>query len=947
MNFSRCLLAAGALLALAPVAVAQVPAPPQPAAELSAKYNEGVQAFSSGDFKTAIERFEAVLKEAPPEAQSQFEPLYFTLGAAFFNLGDHARALETFKTYLTKFPQSTRLAEVQLAIAQAYLGQKNYAEAATQFLVLEKNPKLHDQALLMAGMALKEGGKIKEAMAALEKLVGPGIKSRYGAEGALLLAMLYNQNKEPAKTRQMLLLAEKNAAQVDNIAQVNALILQTGDTLLQDGSYKDALGFYRMVRQREEVVRFQTDRIASLEKQLAQSLAAMRTNPQAALEYVAANNELRRRIEQGKLLLVEFEKLPDFRPGLLLRLGQAFYQLDKKWEATIVYRELLAKYPAVPEREPAQYGLLVALAELGKVKEAQTECDEYLKAFPAGPNAGAVGYLKGATALETGDYANAETFFGIVLTEQPKSEFRERIRLLLANAKFAQGKFEEARTDYEKYRTEYPKGAELEEATYRSAMALLFGGKFEEAMGAFNSYLAKYSGGAYFADAKYRLGVCKYAASLYDEVIAGCLAWEKEFPQDPMLGENLVLLGDAYGATDKSQEAIDSYIRAEKMGTTDEVLGYSLMEAAKLMQKAGQWDRISTMFEEFVKEKPEHPMVVTAAFWIAKARAREGKVDEAKKFIAETIKRHINDRQKPDVEQLLTQLAQLCAKKKRPVIAEAGATSPTPTPTPVPEEDPQAELDALLGAATSDAKPIAQARLRFAKAELLKLRKRLPEKEKLMMEIATGFKPSDLSAPLLAYTGDFLLSKKEPAKAAPFFRELMENFSKSDFIDFAYNGMGDLAFATGKFEDAFRYYTQGLDDIAPSAKLKDLTVGKARAQLALGKLDEADKAFTQIAAVREWRGEATALAVYSLGEIEMQRGDWAKAIAYYQRVYVAYRRYLPWVAKAYLRSAECFLKLGKTQEAKNTYGEMLLNEKLKGLPEVREAEQKLKGMGES
>ena len=52
--------------------------------------------------------------------------------------------------------------------------------------------------------------------------------------------------------------------------------------------------------------------------------------------------------------------------------------------------------------------------------------------------------------------------------------------------------------------------------------------------------------------------VCKYAASLYDEVIADCLAWEKQFPKDPMLAENLALLGDAYGATDKIQEAIEA-----------------------------------------------------------------------------------------------------------------------------------------------------------------------------------------------------------------------------------------------------------------------------------------------------------------------------------------------------------------------------------------------------
>ena len=80
--------------------------------------------------------------------------------------------------------------------------------------------------------------------------------------------------------------------------------------------------------------------------------------------------------------------------------------------------------------------------------------------------------------------------------------------------------------------------------------------------------------------------------------------------------------------------------------------------------------------------------------------------------------------------------------------------------------------------------------------------------------------------------------------------------------------------------------------------------------------------------MREWRGEATAFSVYSLGQIAAKRGQWAEANAYFQRVYVGYQKFLPWVAKAYIASGESFEKLGKTQEATNTYRELLRNEKL-------------------
>ena len=77
------------------------------------------------------------------------------------------------------------------------------------------------------------------------------------------------------------------------------------------------------------------------------------------------------------------------------------------------------------------------------------------------------------------------------------------------------------------------------------------------------------------------------------------------------------------------------------------------------------------------------------------------------------------------------------------------------------------------------------------------------------------------------------------------------------------------------------------------------------------KLDEAKKVFEQVASVREWRGESTAFSVYSLGEIEAKRGHWAEANAYFQRVYVGYQKFLPWVAKAYIRSGERFMSSAK------------------------------------
>ncbi len=212
--------------------------------------------------------------------------------------------------------------------------------------------------------------------------------------------------------------------------------------------------------------------------------------------------------------------------------------------------------------------------------------------------------------------------------------------------------------------------------------------------------------------------------------------------------------------------------------------------------------------------------------------------------------------------------------------------------------------------------------------------------------MAREFKPEDLSPLLLGEVGDYLLRAEKFDQAAGFYQRLLDDFPKSQMVDFAYNGLGEIAYQKKDYARALRFFTDGTEKIAAAQKLKEISLGRARALLALGKLDEAQKAFEQVASVREWRGEATACSVYSLGQIAAKRGKWAEANAYFQRVYVGYQKFLPWVAKAYIASGESFEKLGQIQEATNTYRELLRNEKLSDFNEATEARKRLEALGE-
>ena len=112
-------------------------------------------------------------------------------------------------------------------------------------------------------------------------------------------------------------------------------------------------------------------------------------------------------------------------------------------------------------------------------------------------------------------------------------------------------------------------------------------------------------------------------------------------------------------------------------------------------------------------------------------------------------------------------------------------------------------------------------------------------------------------------------------------------------------------------------------------------------------LDEATTIYETIARNKQWRGEATARAVFSLGEVQRQKKALPEAIAYYQRCFVSWARYPSWCARAYLRASESFEALGRRPEAIAHLRELLRKrDKYSRFPEFEEAEKRLRAWGE-
>ena len=308
----------------------------------------------------------------------------------------------------------------------------------------------------------------------------------------------------------------------------------------------------------------------------------------------------------------------------------------------------------------------------------------------------------------------------------PDAELTEYMVLMQANAHFSSGRFEEARSAAETYVTKYPEGRFAEDATYLRAMATLVLGQASTAIKEINDYIAKYPEGRFVADGRYRIAAAQYAMQDYGAAEKQLERWLADYPFDhPQRGEALSTQGDVFAGDGRVADAIASYRAAMELSLSDDQLGYVLDELTKHYQAKRDYNTAAVMWEDFARERPDHPFVINAAYWIGRLRAREGKSDVAISQMGEIARRYLSEPSRDTVERLLTQIAALLARRPRP--GPDGVRPPPPTAAQISS---RVERELVTGDNRSN--PTVKARVLFTQAEVASLRKDAVLRDKLL-----------------------------------------------------------------------------------------------------------------------------------------------------------------------------------------------------------------------
>ncbi len=953
--------------------------------EMETLFSEAQAAFGQGRFDVALQKIGAIHTAT---SNKDYEAVMYLEGAAHFNLKQWAEAIKFFEEFIKKFPQSNSLNDAKIAVGEAYLNSGNAEKGIAALKEAAAVPELRDRAGLMIAYHHKKAGQPDEALSILEVVLKDlaGTPSAEQQQAILMASEIYVGKGDTDKAGQMMEKLRAGTSADESVVQLNVLSQQVGDAMLEQKRYGEALRAYQSMRRQGELLAIQKSRIAKIEQWQTQIAAGGRVQFMGKL---LSKEEAVALLDTNKKVLADIEGIKDYDASIIYRLGQCFYEMGRMYEALLAFQTIYNDFKDNKDRDRCLFGMIVCNAGLQRAGRAYLLCEKYMNEFPEGANIGQVTDMFGSLAFESGNIEAAIKAFE--RAKLAKDADKERLNYLLGVVLFESQRFDDCRLAFQELISLNKTSAYKDEAEYRIALSYFFQNDSQKTRKALREYVAGNPKGQYLVDAKYRLAFIDFQSGDKKDAMEQLEKLVVEAPNDPNVGQVWSLLGDIYsqmvdenGKIDYTAKCLEAYRSAVDKAKTEDVLNYAIDAATNLMVDKNMWKELTQMWSSYYQANKDKPSALKAIYWITRGVEREAKslesegkpdkakekLDEGRKLVAGAMAPHLGNPANEQVEVLIQQLVTMMVPKKRPRAAapatkpaavtpadatkkegeaapamaadatkatdSAPAAAPAPAPGPTFEEveadfkklmTPQGDEGLLNGTAA--------ARILYGRSLIARGFRDVAKYENLMSIIPDAAKIEELSPLLLAGLGEMLAKKGDTEKAAACFQQLRAKYPNSEFGDKAPVGLGDIEFSNKEYQKALDLYNEAIEKYASSSSILEATLGKARALLALKKYDDAEKVFTMIQATKEWRGAHPA-ALLGLGEIYEAKKDLKKAVSYYQRIILAYRRDKGVLAQAYLRAAKCFIELADKESARTVLQQMLAQKDITEFPEFNE-----------
>lgn len=864
---------------------------------------KGFDAFRAGNFVEAESLLQRFLQDfgKSKEAQPHLETISaFLIQAQGYNKKWN-EVIEGSESFLEKYPESKFLEDIRFWRTIAHLQEEQYKHARDDIDAFLKkfpqSPKALFLYFLKATSFIAEE-QYQSAIPILTELKDAGTTAIHH-RAALIRLYCQIQLENDNAAIQAFLETHQRLPQLDTLATFHMLGLKLSDRLLSLNRNREALLVLQKIWPKKRILTRQEEHKQSLENQLTR----LRGNPSAAsqvLEIENALNQINRDLES-------FSKIQEYDSALSLRVMQAYFKLERFREAALWIETMARNLPDGPLLEETLFRLTACYSNIGRTDRAIIAADQFITRFPKSKYLPSILFAKGEAQLQAKLYNDAEKTFETIHNQYKDFPQSDRVYFLLGYSKLLQEKYAEAVAHFEPFPTLYPKSPLLENAIFWLAQSHNYNKDYPATRAACALYFKTFPNGAFQSDIAFLQAYSYFAELNFEKAITELEAFLQKFPRGSRVDQALYTLGESYFAIANIEAGLN---RFRKISNTNRRLAeQAYFQIGKGLKALELEDAFLEHFKKFPEIFPDSPRVPEALLQVAKIYQARDQIQEARKIYWQGILKHGNDPNNSGVEELLTSLARLYrSDEDRKKLDE--------------------ELSSLTQKAIEEKQNVFAARLLWAHSKIINRRE--PERARLLLLKAGEIIPPDLANPLLlADYADRLREDKRLDRAAAVYNDLLKWHPLSRHRDRAFAGLGLIARAQSRNQEALTWFARFEKESIQSALLPQVLQAKAEILIEKKQYPEAIATYEALLKAPNARGLPSVIALKGIGDAYMTLNKPDKAIPYYQRIYIMYGRYTQAVAHAYWQSGQAFEQLKMIQEARQTYQEFIEQEHLK------------------
>lgn len=465
--------------------------------------------------QTAIKAFEEYIAKYPSGPRKIIAQL--NLGDAYSDLGNHAKAIETYRTIFDNPKTSGSVRnDIRRVIAKAYLKTEKPEDGMSYFLDAYNMAVLNDEARAEAATWLLQAFL---SMGQLDSIL-PYFRDLTGTKAAL-----YNP-------------------------KFNVDLIKAGDQLFESGNYDFAILFYAIVKSKEEIVAF-------YEQAVQQLKLALTYREKGSEEAVS----IEKRLREAEANLRAVIQIRDYDADVRWRSSRVLQESERTWEALWSFYNLMLDYP---KHEQAEEFLFLAFSMANKVND-YVMVVQLAKDYLARPE-----YTKyrGQVTLDLANYylnnGYPQDFYDLATEylEKPEQDtVAFQLNNMLALYLMERELFAELFQRNDIYHRENPGLPGLRECSkYWRSLALIIQADYERSLVSFNEFLDEYDDRSTFSeDAFYRRAISLYGVQQPDEAYEKFTKFVNDYPTSSRRGEAELYLGDIMREKDQLDKALGHY----------------------------------------------------------------------------------------------------------------------------------------------------------------------------------------------------------------------------------------------------------------------------------------------------------------------------------------------------------------------------------------------------